>query len=107
MKILTIAIALTAFVTPLAAQWLQHPTPGIPRTADGRPNLTAPPPRTADGKSDLTGLWDMPLDTAVGNIAVRNVGDLKPADVQPWAQGMCCIYGILNKPHVLCFCWSP
>ena len=88
MKILTIAIALTAFVTPLAAQWLQHPTPGIPRTADGKPNLTAPPPRTADGKSDLTGLWDMPLDTAVGNIAVRNVGDLKPADVQPWAQAL-------------------
>ena len=88
MKILTIAIALTAFVTPLAAQWLQHPTPGIPRTADGKPNLSAPPPRTADGKSDLTGLWDMPLDTAVGNIAVRNVGDLKPADVQPWAQAL-------------------
>ena len=88
MKILTIAIALTAFVTPLAAQWLQHPTPGIPRTADGKPNLTAPPPRTAEGKSDLTGLWDMPLDTAVGNIAVRNVGDLKPADVQPWAQAL-------------------
>jgi hypothetical protein len=88
MKILTIAIALTAFVTPLAAQWLQHPTPGIPRTADGKPNLTAPPPRTADGKSDLTGLWDMPLDTAVGNIAVRNVGDLEPADVQPWAQAL-------------------
>jgi hypothetical protein len=88
MKILTIAIALTAFVTPLAAQWLQHPTPGIPRTADGKPNLTAPPPRTADGKSDLTGLWDIPLDTAVGNIAVRNVGDLEPADVQPWAQAL-------------------
>jgi len=88
MKILSIAIALTAFVTPLAAQWLQHPTPGIPRTADGKPNLNAPPPRTADGQSDLTGLWDMPLDTAVGNIAVRNVGDLKPADVQPWAQAL-------------------
>jgi len=88
MKILSIAIALTAFATPLAAQWLQHPTPGIPRTADGKPNLNAPPPRTADGQSDLTGLWDMPLDTAVGNIAVRNVGDLKPADVQPWAQAL-------------------
>ena len=88
MKILSVAIALTAFVTPLAAQWLQHPTPGIPRTADGKPNLTAPAPRTADGKPDLTGLWDMLTDTAVGNIAVRNVGDLKPADVQPWAQAL-------------------
>jgi hypothetical protein len=75
MKCLTSTILLTAFVTPLAAQWLQHRTPGIPRTADGKPNLTAPAPRTADGKPDLTGLWN----------AVTSVGDLKPAEVQPWA----------------------
>jgi hypothetical protein len=59
-------IALTACVTPLAAQWAQYPTPGIPRTADGKP--------------DLTGLGDM-----VANIGVSNLGDLQPADVQPWA----------------------
>jgi hypothetical protein len=41
---------------PLAAQWLNHPTLGIPRTADGKPNLTAPAPRTPDGKPDLSGL---------------------------------------------------
>jgi hypothetical protein len=29
---------------PLAAQWLDYPTPGLPRTAAGKPNLTAPPP---------------------------------------------------------------
>jgi hypothetical protein len=81
MKILTTAIILTASVTPLAAQWVQHRTPGIPRTADGKPNLSAPAPRTAYGKPDLTGLWDM-----VSNIGVTNLGDLKPADVQPWAQ---------------------
>jgi hypothetical protein len=88
MKIFTTTFMLAALMSPLPAQWAQYHTPGIPRTADGKPNLTAPPPRTADGKSDLTGLWDMPLDTAVGNIAVRNVGDLKPADVQPWAQAL-------------------
>jgi hypothetical protein len=88
MKIFTTAIILTAFATPLAAQWVQHRTTGIPRTADGKPNLTAPAPRTTDGKPDLTGLWDMVTDTAVGNVAVRNVGDLKPADVQPWAQAL-------------------
>jgi hypothetical protein len=39
------------------AQWLNYPTPGIPRTPDGKPNLSAPAPRTADGKPDLSGLW--------------------------------------------------
>jgi hypothetical protein len=86
MKIFTTAIILTAFATPLAAQWMQHRTAGIPRTADGKPNLAAPAPHTADGKPDLTGLWEMVTDTAVGNVASRNVGDLKPSDVQPWAR---------------------
>jgi hypothetical protein len=39
------------------AQWLNFPTPGTPRTRDGKPNLTAPAPRTADGKPDLSGVW--------------------------------------------------
>ncbi len=30
-----------------------------PKTADGKPNLSAPAPRTADGKPDLSGLWEM------------------------------------------------
>jgi hypothetical protein len=41
----------------LHGQWLNHPTPGIPRTADGKPNLSAPAPRDASGKPDLSGLW--------------------------------------------------
>ena len=60
----------------------------MPRTADGKPNLTAPAPRTANGQPDFTGLWTMPGDAAIGNIAARNVGDLKPADIQPWAQAL-------------------
>jgi hypothetical protein len=40
-----------------AAQWPKYPTPGVPRTADGKPVLDAPSPRTADGKPDLSGLW--------------------------------------------------
>jgi len=39
------------------AQWLDFPTPGIPRTPDGKPNLSAPAPRTAEGKPDLSGVW--------------------------------------------------
>ena len=53
--IASVAVALSA---PLAAQWLSHSTPEIPRTPDGKPNLAAPAPRTPDGKPDLSGLWD-------------------------------------------------
>jgi hypothetical protein len=48
---------LAALSTCAPAQWLNYPTPGVPRTQDGKPNLTAPAPRTADGKPDLSGVW--------------------------------------------------
>lgn len=77
--IVVVTVALSA---PLAAQWLNHPTPGIPRTADGKPNLTAPAPRTPDGKPDLSGLWNKISPKYSRNIAA----DLKPEEIQPWAQ---------------------
>lgn len=49
-----LALAAPAFVH---AQWLNYPTPGIPRTADGKPNLSAPAPRAPDGRPNLSGLW--------------------------------------------------
>jgi hypothetical protein len=52
-----ILIALAAAPAWVRAQWLNHRTPGIPRTADGKPNLAAPTPRAADGRPDLSGLW--------------------------------------------------
>jgi hypothetical protein len=39
------------------AQWLKYPTAGVPRTADGKPNLTAPTSRAPGGKPDLSGIW--------------------------------------------------
>ena len=39
------------------AQWLKDPTAGVPKTADGKPNLTAPAPRTQDGHPDFSGIW--------------------------------------------------
>ncbi|HTV80734.1 MAG TPA: hypothetical protein VMF03_20960 [Steroidobacteraceae bacterium] len=39
------------------AQWLGYPDPGIPRTKDGKPDMSARTPRTRDGKPDFTGIW--------------------------------------------------
>jgi hypothetical protein len=36
---------------------LNFPTPGTPRTRDGKPNLAAPAPRALDSKPDLSGVW--------------------------------------------------
>ena len=90
MKIIAMAAVLitcmTVCITPAGAQWLQRRTPGVPRTADGKADLSAPAPRTADRKVDFTGLWEFPIETAVGNITMRNTGDLTTADIQPWAR---------------------
>jgi len=63
----------------LTAQWPNHPTPGIPRTAAGKPNLSAPAPRSAEGKPDLSGVW------LVSNGSFYLTSDLKPEDIRPWA----------------------
>ncbi len=84
-----LALTILAITMPLEAQWLQRQTPGIPRTADGKPNLTAPAPRTADGKPDLSGLWEwLSPDQAIGNVGLRKAGNLQPADIQPWVQAL-------------------
>jgi hypothetical protein len=84
-RIVRMAPVFTILMTvPLAAQWLNQPTPGIPRTADGKPNLSAPAPRTPDGKPDLSGLWNRISPKYARNIAA----DLKPGDVLPWAEAL-------------------
>ena len=52
-----VAMLLAALPSLALAQWLNYPTPGVPRTPDGKPDLSAPAPRTADGKPDLSGMW--------------------------------------------------
>lgn len=59
--------------------------PGVPRTADGKPNLAAPTPRTSDGKPDLSGMWQSNIKYNF-NIAA----DLKPDAVPmtPWGKAI-------------------
>jgi len=81
-------VFIAAFLTcipaclPTSAQWFNYPSKSLPRSADGKPNLTAPAPRTADGKPDLSGIW-MPPSGYVFSIATG----MKPEDIpfQPWA----------------------
>lgn len=72
--------ALALVSLPVCAQWLHYPTPGIPRTADGKPNLFAPAPRTPGDKPDLSGLWrNTQASSGETDQAMHNI---KP---QPWA----------------------
>ena len=79
-----VAVLASLLSTAATAQWLNYPTPGIPRLADGKPNLSAPAPRTADGKPDMTGIW-----RGAGPLYRFNIAqDLKPEDIQPWAEAL-------------------
>jgi hypothetical protein len=80
MKTLASLIVFSASVSALSAQWPNHPTPGVPRTPDGKPNLSAPAPRTADGKPELSGVWRFHK-----SYLLNAAPDLKPQDIQPWA----------------------
>jgi hypothetical protein len=81
-KAALIVVATIALSGTASAQWLNQPTAGLPRTPDGKPDLSAPAPRTADGKPDLSGLWNKVSPKYSRNIAA----DLKPEDIQPWAR---------------------
>jgi hypothetical protein len=52
--LITVLVAVSSTVS---AQWPAYTPPGVPKTPDGKPDLTAPAPRTADGKPDLSGVW--------------------------------------------------
>jgi hypothetical protein len=78
------AIALTGLLLtslPASAQWLNQPSPGVPRTKDGKADLSAKAPRLPDGKPDLSGIWLVPGLKYLINIAA----DLKDVPFQPWA----------------------
>ena len=86
------------FLPAVWGQWIVYPTPGVPRTPDGKPNLSAACPRTAEGKPDLSGLWEpvfnrpgAPPPPFEGCTPVSreflNIGSSLPGGLpyQPWA----------------------
>ena len=78
MRLFLAALFLIVWTNPAGAQWLDRPTPNIPRTSDGKPNLTASAPRGADGHPDLTGVWNGPVPETRAD----------PANAQPWVNDL-------------------
>ena len=69
------ALALVCVLaSPALAQWLQVPQASTPRTAAGKPDLTAPAPRTPDGKPDLSGIWQRPRGGQPGSGGQDGIG---------------------------------
>lgn len=97
---LWVFILLAAGSVGAHAQWLNHPTPGTPRTKDGKPNLRAPAPRASNGRPDLSGIWQaeaapveelrrlapdegppIPGEPAPSKYFLNVLADFKPEDV--------------------------
>src|SRR4030095_7175418 len=104
MKTITFLVAVSLiFASEASAQWTTSKDSTIPRTRDGKPDLSAQPPKASDGKPDLSGVWTAERDpnalpkgaTTVESITgfippryfVDITSDMKPEDVQltPWA----------------------
>jgi hypothetical protein len=130
MRRVVLWLVLVASITvPGAAfgQWVRYPTDGVPKNADGSPNLTAPPPRLADGRPDLSGTWRpfnpnrctpgtgqfVECGAELGGSALaRNLGRDLPGGLpyQPWAAALVkerTADDSRDDPHVRCLPDNP
>lgn len=87
---LKLGIVFAAVVTCASAQWLNYPTPGTPRTKNGKPNLSAPAPRAANGKPDLSGVWQVEppapgeMERKIGDVGTFAVPGDDPREFSPY-----------------------
>ena len=79
-----LALILCLTSISLIAQWPNRLAPGVLRTPDGQPDLSASAPRSTDGKPDLPGLWLVKNWSSL----FYATGDLKPEEMQPWAAAL-------------------
>jgi hypothetical protein len=126
MRALIAAVVVLGLTTVAAAQWIHYPTAGLPRKADGTPDLTGPAPRMADGKPDLSGIWrgnprrcvsaegqSVPCGVEIGGSALMgNLGRNLPGGLpyQPWAADLARKRRAdfsRDDPHVRCMPDSP
>ena len=95
-RVAVFAVMCVMWSAAARTQWLDYPTPGIPRLPNGKPNLAAPAPRAADGKPDLSGVWEvvgdrvMETDGRVRSKYLYNIAADLPggAPFLPWAKAL-------------------
>jgi hypothetical protein len=125
--LVTVGVALACAPGVARGQWLKYPTADVPRTADGKPNLSAPAPRLPNGKPDFSGLWGtaarnpcgpeiekfVPCGSELpGSPLALNVGAGTPGGLpyQPWAAALVKQRTADNSkddPHVRCLPDNP
>jgi hypothetical protein len=122
----SVLIAIVSVPAVSIGQWLRYPTAGVPRKADGTPNLTAAAPRLPDGKPDFSGLWHVavrnPCNAALsrfsgcteigGSPLARDLGVNLPGGLpyQPWAAEIVkqrAADDSRDDPHVRCLPDNP
>jgi hypothetical protein len=126
--ILPAVIVLTCVPCTASGQWLHYPTADVPRTADGKPDLSAPAPRLPSGTPDFSGIWltatkfpctpgkeggffDCGLELPISPLAV-NLGANLPGGLpyQPWAEALVkqrTADQSKDDPHVRCLPDNP
>lgn len=70
-------------ITPAMAQWSNVRTRGVPRTGEGKVDMSAAAPRTSQGKPDLSGIWQADKDSANEDLSDGLKNDFP---IQPWAE---------------------